>query len=100
MAENIGLFKHVQVETDGITVWVNTERGCIARFGEYAYEIQSAHGRFASSYEMVALTPKELFHSPPPHPLIKLHWSAFVKKMKELYKFEVPEKYMPRRFRG
>jgi hypothetical protein len=100
VSANIGLFKHVQIDTDGITVWVNTDVGCIARFGQYAYEFLNEHGRFESSYDMTSLTPKECFLSPPPHPLSKLHWRCFVKKMKELFKFEVPEEYMPRRFRG
>jgi hypothetical protein len=91
MAENIGLFKHLKVETDGKTVWVNTETGCIARFGEYAYELK-AHGHvftMARDSSVARLTP-----------LCKTHWRGFVDKVKKVYKFEIPEEYMPRRFRG
>jgi hypothetical protein len=92
MAENIGLFKHVQVDTDGVTVWVNTEAGCIARFGRQGIDIHRTHA------EMKAVGDECLFctHGP----TTKTDWHLFVAKMLELYRFKVPEKYIPRRFRG
>ena len=38
--------KYVVVSTDRRTVWVNTEKGCVARFCPVSGEIQSADGRF------------------------------------------------------
>jgi hypothetical protein len=91
--ENIGLFKHVQVDSDGVTVWVNTELGCIARFGRQGIDIHKVRmpGEPRITDECLYCT-----HAA----VTRVDWDIFVKKMKELYKFEVPEKYMPRRFRG
>jgi hypothetical protein len=85
MTENIGLYKQVEITTDEKTVWVNTERGCIARFGEFAYEIPG-HIRHHCGLTLT--------------PLTKEHWMRFVKEMKDIYKLEIPEQYMPKRFRG
>jgi len=91
--ENIGLFKHVQIDTDGITVWVNCEAGCIARFGRQGIDIHSVAmpGGPRVSDDCLYCT-----HGP----VTKTDWHTFVAKMLELYKFKVPEEYMPRRFRG
>jgi hypothetical protein len=90
--ENIGLFKHVQIETDGITVWVNTEVGCIARFGRQGIDIHRMHA------ETKGVCDECLYctHAP----TTKTDWHTFVAKTLELYRLKVPEKYMPRRFRG
>jgi hypothetical protein len=98
--ENIGLFKHVQIDTDGITVWVNTEAGCIARFGRQGIDIHQV--RWLAELNVNKHGPNVLdeclycTHAP----TTKTDWHTFVAKMLELYRFKVPEKYMPRRFRG
>lgn len=87
MTENIGLFKQVEIQTNGSTVWVNTERGCIGRFCGTSYEIFRQGGPPTTIDRDGA-------------PLLKTHWRGFVEKMKRIYKLEIPEQYMPRRFRG
>jgi hypothetical protein len=90
--ENIGLFKHVQVDSDGVTVWVNTELGCIARFGRMGIDIHRVGKESkVESTECLFCT-----HGP----VKKTDWHLFVAKMLELYRFKVPERYIPRRFRG
>jgi hypothetical protein len=89
---NIGLFKHVQVETDGVTTWVNTELGCLARFGLRQAEIFKLSPGCESLDGYAFIT-----HSPL---TAQSDWKKFVAKMRELYGFEVTDEYMPRRFRG
>jgi hypothetical protein len=89
--ENIGAFKHVEVSTDGVTVWVNTEVGCIARFGRGGIDIHRAT-------EAQAVLDQCLFCTHAAS--TKTDWFLFVQKVQELYKFKVPQEYMPRRFRG
>lgn len=81
-----------EVSTDGRTVWVNTAV-CLGRFGPMGIDVHK------DITEQMAKTGTEcLFctHTP----TTREDWELFRKKMKELHDVIVPQKYMPRRFRG
>ena len=50
-------FVHVETTTDGRTVWVNTEHGCVARFCPFSGEVHSAaNSRNRFHHELPART--------------------------------------------
>jgi hypothetical protein len=84
--------KKYEISTDGRTVWVNSAV-CLGRFGRLGIDVHK------DITEQMARTGTEcLFctHTP----TTRADWDLFVVKMKELHGVIVPQKYMPRRFRG
>jgi hypothetical protein len=84
--------KNYDITTDGRTVWVNSA-ACIGRFGMMGIDIHVdiAQQMARESSECLFCT-----HTP----TTRTDWDTFVQKMKELHNVTVPQKYMPRRFRG
>jgi hypothetical protein len=77
-------FEHVKITTDGRVVWVNTEKGCIARFCPVSGEVFS-HAFVADNEEFYYTTPGS----------DKNGWADFVDKVKSVYEIDVPEKFRP-----
>jgi len=77
-----------EIITDGVTVWVNTEANCIARFGVMGIDIHRDLREQENAGECLYCT-----HGPTTAP----DWNLFVAKMLELHKIIVPELYKPKR---
>jgi hypothetical protein len=82
-----------EIATDGKTVWVNTANGCIGRFGLQGVDI---HHEPLKQMERGSSECLFCTHGP----VSRADWELFVAKMLELHKVTVPQRYMPRRFRG
>lgn len=78
-----------QVESDGVTVWVNTWY-CIGRFGTFGIDIHQPPSEHAQA-ECLFCTHGEV---------TRADWDLFVIKMAELYGAKVQPRHMPKRFRG
>ncbi len=79
-----------QIHSDGITVWVNTD-ACIGRFGRAGIDIHMIPGKEGpAASECLFCT-----HTWS----TKEDWETFKVKMQELHGVNVPDKYMPERFK-
>lgn len=80
----------VQIETDGVTTWVNTAVGCIGRFGRWGIDIHRHPIGQALGGECLLCT----------HELTTLvDWRRFVEGMKSFHGVHVDDSFMPTRFR-
>jgi hypothetical protein len=78
------------IETDGITVWVNTAHECIGRFGQMGIDIHTTiEAQAAGSGQCL-----ECSHGP----VSIEHWERFKVAMLEHYGVVVTDKHKPRRF--
>lgn len=81
----------MQIDTDGITVWVNGDLGeCIGRFGRNGIDI---HTTMAMQMDTQCLF---CTHTP----VTRADWELFQEKMLELHGVKVEEKHCPVRFRA
>lgn len=78
-----------EIITDGRTVWVNTWC-CIGRFGFAGIDIHREPGEAQTKGECLYCTHE---------PTTRTDWDTFVQKMKELHGVEVPQQFMPDRFK-
>jgi hypothetical protein len=82
--------EHVQLTTDGRTVWVNGAGGCIARFGRNGIDIhRGAEAMSGAITECLFCT-----HTP----TSAADWDVFVAKMLELHGVRIDAKFRPRTF--
>lgn len=80
--------KEVSITSDGITVWVNSNKGhCIARFGRMGIDIHTEDTKVAT--KCLHCTHK---------PTTTKDWEEFKAKMQEHYGLEIPESHKPNRF--
>lgn len=82
-----GLRPHI-VESDGVTVWVDTAVACVGRFGVHGIDIHREIGD-QSLGECLFCTHQETTVT---------DWLTFKVKMLELYGIAVLEKHRPMRF--
>jgi len=79
------------VESDGITVWVNTEAECIGRFGQMGIDIHhTIEQQMAGSTQCLECT-----HGP----VSRLDWERFKEAMLEHYGVAVGDEHIPVRFK-
>lgn len=78
-----------EIETDGITVWVNRE-WCLARFGKMGIDIHRSPDEAKEKGQCLFCT-----HGP----TTIEDWELFKQKMLELYGVEVSDEYKPDRFK-
>ena len=76
------------ITSDGITVWVNGETHCLARFGVFGIDIHTLPAE--TRQECLFCTHKRTTQD---------DWKLFVTKMKEFYGIDVKDTYLPKRFR-
>lgn len=80
-----------QIDTDHITVWVNSAEGCIARFGVNGIDIHKTfYEQRSGASECLQCT-----HAP----TTAADWETFKDGMAKHYGIVVTDKYKPRRFR-
>lgn len=83
--------RRVEVVSDGVTVWVNDERGGnIARFGRMGIDIHHPAMEQASKSPCLHCT-----HAP----VTAADWETFKTKLLEHHGVSVGDEYKPRRFR-
>lgn len=80
----------VEIDSDGVTVWVNGASWLLGRFGRQGIDIHRAVGEQQECGECLFCTHK---------PTTREDWDVFVTKMSELHGIRVPQRHMPRRFR-
>lgn len=79
------------IESDGITVWVNTGFECIGRFGRMGIDIhRTMDQQMKGGSECLECT-----HGP----VSRLDWERFKEAMLEYYGVAVDDEHMPARFR-
>lgn len=74
------------ISSDGKTVWVNGENGCLARFGQNGIDIHTDEGLTDCLF---------CTHSP----TTTQDWELFVSKMQFFYGIKVPAKYKPKKWK-
>lgn len=80
-----------QIDTDGITVWVNSAEGyCIGRFGRGGIDIHRAPDDQRSHGECLHCTHEEVTAA---------DWEIFKFEMRRHYGITVSDRYKPKRFR-
>lgn len=82
--------KH-QITSDGVTVWVNGERGLLGRFGRNGIDVHHAPSAQQTKGECLFCT-----HAP----TTIEDWETFRAKMQEHYGIVVPRSHLPERFRS
>lgn len=78
-----------QIDSDGVTVWVNGAFGLLGRFGRNGIDVHRP-----VEDQMVRGECLHCTHEP----TTAADWDIFVSKMKELFGITVPEAYKPKRF--
>lgn len=73
------------------TVWVNSDEGCIGRFGKRGIDIHRLPSEQGQKGQCLSCTYG---------PTTVEDWHRFVEEMKELHGVEIKESLMPRRFRS
>ena len=82
--------KHIQIQSDGTTVWVHCGGETIARFGMYGIDIHNTilNQMNGQCQCLFCSHTKTTFDD----------WKTFVEQVKKLYQIEVSESYTPIRF--
>ncbi len=84
-----GMNSNVDIISDGITVWVNSETACLGRFGRQGIDVHTVTPGTGGGSECLYCT----------HGLtIAADWDVFVAKMLEHHGVLVAAKYRPDRF--
>lgn len=78
------------IDSDGITVWINSAFGLLGRFGRMGIDIHRPVEEQKDYGECLFCT-----HAP----TTREDWDIFVAKMKELFGVVVPKRHMPKRLR-
>lgn len=78
-----------EIDSDGVTVWVNGEGSLLGRFGRNGIDIHRPIEEQSSSGECLYCTHASTTSA---------DWVTFVAKMKELYSIDVPDHHKPKRF--
>jgi hypothetical protein len=84
------LSNEVQIQSDGITVWIHHGGETIARFGNYGIDIHSTvNNQLAGQPVCLSCTHTKTTAQ---------DWYEFVKQVKSFYGIVVSDSYMPDRF--
>lgn len=79
-----------EVVSDGITVWVNSAKGNLARFGRNGIDIHRSPVQGRQTVECLFCTHAKVTAA---------DWELFVTKVREHHGIEVGDQYRPDRFR-
>ena len=80
----------IQIQSDGITVWIHSGGETIARFGQYGIDIHNTiSNQLLGQSQCLSCT----------HTKTTIQdWREFVKQVKEFYEVVVADSYTPDRF--
>ena len=79
------------IQADGVTVWVHTAEGTVARFGKNGIDVHRV-GEAAQRLGVCLSCTHE--------PTTLEDWERFKEEVRVAYGIEVPDKYRPKRFGG
>lgn len=83
--------EETQIDSDGVTVWVNVRGVCLGRFGRQGIDIHhDLEGQEKHGVECLMCT-----HGP----VTKEDWPRFIEGMFEHHGIIVPEEHRPHRFK-
>ena len=81
--------ENMQIDTDGITVWINDSYGCIARFGVMGIDVHRTPEKQRNQGECLFCTHAKV---------TARDWERFKTKVLEHHGVVVADRYKPKRF--